>query len=115
MPTYTTSDGERLPKSVIDKRIAETKKMYVEAFRDKFDYLFCERSRRSDLPLDCSHIISVRICQASGRAELAYCPSNIELLTRDNHRALENWSNQKRESWYHARLKGLSFEDFDKN
>jgi len=112
MPKYPTSEGKMIDKKVIDRKVAKAKQSYVQNFYDEHGYHFCERTNRSDLPLDCSHIISVRMCQATGRSELAWNEQNIELLNRHAHMEIERWSNDKRESWYHARKDGRTFDEF---
>lgn len=112
MPIYKKSNGESIDKKKIDKLVVKAKREYVEEFIDKHGFLYCERTKRSDLALDCSHIISVRMCQASGRSELAWDKKNIELLNRDAHMSLENWSNKMREEWYWRRMEGMMFEEF---
>lgn len=112
MGTFKTSTGERLKKSVIDNRIRKAKEEYISNFIAIHGYTYCERSKRSDLTLDVSHIISVDQCQKTGRAELAYHPDNMELLCRDEHRKIEDWSHQQRENWFKARAKQIPIEDF---
>lgn len=112
MPNYKTSSGQSIDKKKIDKNISEAKKKYLESFIDEYDFYYCERTKRVDLGLDCSHIISVKECQNSGRSELAWCIFNLELLNRDEHNEIEKWSNQTREDWYHRRKEGMEFEEF---
>ena len=113
MPKYKTSTGESLDKKVIDRKISKAKEEFLQAFLDNHGYYFCERTGRSDLkPLDISHIVSVRICQSEGRSELAYSQDNLELLSRQEHLNLENWSNQKRNAWYEAKKQKMDFENF---
>lgn len=112
MPKYPMSDGQMIDKKQIDRKVAKAKEEYVQNFHDEHGYLFCERTERSDLPLERSHIMSVRMCQATGRSELAWCQNNIELLNRHAHNAIESWSNEKRESWYFARKEGIKYVDF---
>lgn len=109
MNTYKTSNGDRLSKSIIDNRIRNAKQKYIEDFKDRYGFLFCERTKRTDLPLDCSHIISVKECQNNGQSELAYSLQNIELLSRKEHEKIECWSNEKRMAWFNARKNGLSY------
>lgn len=115
MPKYSTSEGVMIDKKKIDRRVAQAKKDYIENFFFDHGYHFCERTSRSDLPLDCSHIISVRMCQASGRSELAWDENNIELLNRDAHMEIERWPNDKREAWYFARIEGKKYSEFIDN
>lgn len=112
MPKYKLSSGESIEKSKIDRKVTKAKEEYLQTFFDNHSYYFCERTNRSDLSLDCSHIISVRMCQSSGQSELAWCQNNIELLNRDAHNQIESMSNSVREDWYHRRKEGMSFEEF---
>ena len=112
MPKYKMSNGEMIDKNVIDRNIAKAKKSYIESFYEEYGYHFCERTKRSDLPLDCSHIISVRVCQVTGRSELAWSSWNIELLNREAHLDIEKWANAARENWYHKRKLKMEFKEF---
>ena len=97
------SNGQSISKEKIDRNVSKAKKNYIENFRDQHSYLFCERTKRSDLPLERSHIISVKECQESGRSELAWCQNNLELLTRAEHLKVEALSKANREIWYWCR------------
>ena len=66
MPRYSMSNGEMIDKKKIDINVTNTKKQYIENFIDEHGYKFCERTERSDLPVECSHIISVKECQNNG-------------------------------------------------
>ena len=112
MAIYTTSTGERLEKSTIDSRIKKAKETYLEKFIDDYLYHYCERSLKTGVRLECSHIVSVRECQHSGRSELAYDLKNIELLSHDEHMIIEGMANKAREAWYLARQRGMTFENF---
>ena len=91
MPSYRTSSGERVLKSVIDLRIHRAKELKLKLFFEEHGYYFCEDCGRSDKsPLDCSHDISVDQCQKSGRTELAWDVNNITLRCRDCHRKHDN-------------------------
>ena len=109
---YSMSDGTMIEKSKIDSRIKKTKEDYKQKFFDDNGFYFCERSIRSDLPRDMSHIISVRECQDMGKSELAWCPKNIELLCRDEHLKFEQLPNKVRYAWYESRMLGMTFENF---
>ena len=112
MPKYRMTNGDMIDKKKIDRLVSEAKRSYLEMFFDEHGYFFCERTKRSDLPLDCSHIISVKECQESGRTELAWNFNNIELLCRESHLALEDWSKEKRQEWYYARIEELTCKEF---
>lgn len=87
--TYSTSTGERLKKSVIDRRVRKAKEAKIEQMKDRYGYVFCEscgRNASAGLPLDCSHDESVKSCQENGRAEKAYDVGNITIRCRECHR-----------------------------
>ncbi len=84
--SYTTSTGERVLKSVVDKRVREAKAKKLQQMLDEHNYIFCEDCSRSDIkPLDCSHDIGVKDAQESGRAELAWDVNNITIRCRSCH------------------------------
>lgn len=112
MAKYPDSNGLMIEKSKIDRNVAATKKKYLEQFFDEHRYHFCERTERSDGWIDCSHIVSVDQCQKNAMCELAWDINNLELLCRDEHNKIEVWANSTRLAWYHARLEGMSFENF---
>ena len=112
MPKYKKSNGEMIDKKIIDRKVNETKKLFLQNFFEEHGYYFCERTGRVDMALDCSHIISVRMCQAMGKSELAYSVDNLELLSRDSHLSLEEKSNKFREDYYHAKKEGMTYKDF---
>ncbi len=112
MPKYPMSDGEMIDKKIIDRKVKGAKEDFLKAFLAEHDYYFCQRTGRVDLGLDCSHIISVRMCQASGRSELAWDLDNLELLNRDAHLDLEKKANKFREDWFFARKQGMKYNDF---
>lgn len=96
MNTVSTSYGDRLTTSVIDSRIRKAKaKKYLE-----LEFNACERCNSNQGRLDMSHIISVKECKESGRAELAYTVDNLELLCRDCHNEIESRTKEERESHY---------------
>ncbi|QDP50426.1 MAG: hypothetical protein Unbinned5350contig1001_41 [Prokaryotic dsDNA virus sp.] len=111
--TYGLSDGSRMTGDEIDRKVVKAKEKYLEDFVDLHGYIFCERSKRSDKPVDRSHIISVRICKQTGRSELSFSKWNLEFLTREEHLKLENWANKTRELWFEMRKEGMSFEQFE--
>lgn len=87
MNHYYTSDGERISKSKIDANIRRAKELKLQTFFDEHGYYFCEDCGRNDcLPIDCSHDISVKECQESGRSELSWDINNITLRGRKCHR-----------------------------
>lgn len=86
MGTYSTSTGERLTKSVIDRRIREAKAKLIDQQLLEYGYNFCvDCLASSGVRLDCSHEISVDECQKSGRAELAYDVNNMKIRCRTCH------------------------------
>lgn len=89
MPTYKTSDGQRVEKSVIDHRTREAKKKRLDWQLSEFNYNFCEDCGRNGNGewLDCSHEESVNTSQKEGRAELAWdWENNIKIRCRPCHK-----------------------------
>lgn len=68
--TYRMSNGERVLKSVINRKIREAKIRKIEQFLDEHGYLFCEDCNITQGTIDCSHTISVDKCQKSGRSNI---------------------------------------------
>ena len=90
MPSYRTSDGDRIDKSVIDYRIREAKKKKIENMMAVHGYIFCEeiacgKNTNSGEPIDVSHDISVNDCQKLGYAEMAYEVRNMTMRCRTCH------------------------------
>ena len=84
--TYQDSNGNRIQKSIIDRRVREAKKQLLQNQWDEHGYNFCETCKvSSGTFLDCSHNVSVKECQESGRSELAYNVNNMEVLCRACH------------------------------
>lgn len=85
--TYFTSDGKRLNKSQVDRRIRQAKQKFKERFLDENDnHIFCEECRRNDcVPVDISHDISVKKAQETGRTELAWDIENMTFRGRSCH------------------------------
>lgn len=91
MGTFSTSTGERLKKSVIDRKIREAKKAVLEQQLLEYGYNFCVDCKASSgVRIDCSHDISVDECQKSGRAELAFDMNNIKPRCRECHAKKDN-------------------------
>jgi 5-methylcytosine-specific restriction endonuclease McrA len=87
MNTFCCSDGTRVRKSVIDRRVHAAKLEKLMDQEYEYGYNFCsECQRNDDKPLDVSHIISVDEAQKSGRAELAWDKNNMRVLGRSCHR-----------------------------
>lgn len=88
MNSYKKSDGTRISKTAIDRRVRDAKSQKLEDQQLEHGYNFCEKCGKnaSDTYLDCSHVVSVDECQKSGRAELAYDKDNIRILCRDCHK-----------------------------
>jgi len=86
MNTYSTSTGERVSKSTIDRRVREAKEQNLYNQMLEFGYNFCENCHRSSgVRLDNSHIVSVDDCQKQGCCEKAYDVDNIQVLCRGCH------------------------------
>ena len=99
MNTYSTSYGDRLTTPEIDRRIRKAKsKKKLE-----LEYHACERCDSNQGWLDMSHIISVKECKESGRAELAYTVDNLELLCRTHHDEIELMTKEEREEHFKSK------------
>jgi len=86
--TYALSNGERVKKTVIDKRVRVAKQKLLSNQLDDYGYNFCERCKinaSQGIPLDCSHNVSVKEAQETGQSELAYDVNNMEVLCRVCH------------------------------
>ncbi len=93
MNHFKTTSGERISKTEIDRRVRRTKQFVIEEQRTEHGFNFCvDCGRSGGVRLDCSHIVSVDKCQKIGRADLAWCDSNIEMVCRECH--------QKRDKLY---------------
>jgi hypothetical protein len=96
MNTYKLSDGTRMTKSEIDRRVKQAKKQAIENQLNEFGYNFCQECVSYGLPgsanemelrtLDCSHKKSVKECQESGQSEISFDVSNIDILCRFHHK-----------------------------
>ena len=96
MNHYYTSDGDRVSKSVIDKRVRKAKSNALSEQFWEFGYNFCvDCLRSSGVYLDCSHTISVDEAQKSRRTELAYDKNNIKVRCRECHQAHDRQSKIK--------------------
>lgn len=86
MNYYRMSNGQKVSKSTIDRKVREAKQKKLYDFLDEHNYYFCEDCNRSDVyPIDCSHDISVDQCQKTGHSELAWDIDNITLRCRKCH------------------------------
>ena len=115
MPSYELSDGSRMDKKKIDRRIAIAKKEYSENFHDGHGYIFCERCKANQHKcpgIARSHIISTDECQKSARTELSWDQRVFEHLGEKCHKDIESWSHEKRELWFWFRQAGFSFDEF---
>jgi len=87
MNSYKTSTGERIKQSTIDRKIRKAKALKLYQQKEDEGYNFCEVCGvTSGTYLDCSHIVSVRECKASGKSELAWDVNNITILCRQHHK-----------------------------
>lgn len=97
MTTYSTSCGERLKKSVIDRLVKKAKAAKLHQQHNEFGHNFCEHikedgsmcRRSGGVRLDCSHTVSVKEAQESGCAELAFDVDNIKIRCRTCHQKLD--------------------------
>jgi len=86
MNYFKTSTGERVSKSVIDRKVRQAKEAKLEKQFLEDGYNHCEECGQSTgTYLDCSHVISVKESQEMGRSELAWDENNIKILCRRCH------------------------------
>ena len=72
------SSGDRVKKSILDRKVRKAKAQVLQNQLDKEGYNFCTTCKRNDCkPVTCAHIVSVDECQKSGRSELAWDINNI--------------------------------------
>jgi len=96
MNHYYTSDGDRVSKSVIDKRIRKAKAVLIENQTEEYGYNFCDECGvSSGVYLDCAHIVSVDESQKTRRSEMAWDVSNMRVLCRKHHLEHERQSRVK--------------------
>lgn len=80
------SDGTKISKSTQNYRMRLAKFDKVWKMKNEHSYVFCEECLRSSgVRLDCSHNVSVKECNETGRAELAYDVNNIKIRCRECH------------------------------
>ncbi|PXX26257.1 hypothetical protein C7967_11518 [Thalassospira sp. 11-3] len=89
--SYRMSNGERVLKSVVDRRVRQAKEQKVQNMLDEHGYIFCEepgcgKNTNAGEPIDCSHDISVNDLQKMGKTELAYDVEMITMRCRTCHR-----------------------------
>ena len=91
--TYSTSYGTRLTRSELENLIRKAKAKKLDCQLMEFGYNFCEKTgknRNAGEPLDCAHIVSVKVALETGRAELCFDTNNIIILCRSEHRKHDN-------------------------
>ena len=88
MGTFSMSNGERVKKSVIDRRVKEAKKIVLDGQLEEYGYNFCIICgiNSSNAIIDCAHVVSVDDCQKNGMAEVAWDLDNINPMCRECHR-----------------------------
>ena len=96
MNTYKTSSGERITKAKIIRNISYAKELKLKRFKNDHGYYFCEDCGISKGRIDCSHTISVKHAQDTGRTELAWDLENIILRCRPCHNKLDSKPNHER-------------------
>lgn len=75
---YRTSDGEMIEKSIIDRKVRESKALLLKLQVEQHGYNFCTICKRNDcIPVTCMHLESVDSCQKNGYAEKAWAITNM--------------------------------------
>jgi Fe2+ or Zn2+ uptake regulation protein len=100
MNTYRCSSGERISKGKIDRNIRHAKEQKIREFKNDNGFFYCEQCGTNQGRIDCSHIISVKYAQETGRAQLAYQVKNIKLHCAGCHADIERKTNFERENIY---------------
>jgi 5-methylcytosine-specific restriction endonuclease McrA len=86
---YKMSNGEKVTKSFVDRKVREAKKEKLDQQLEEHGYNFCEEpecGRSGGTYLDCSHDVSVDKCQKEGMTELAWDINNITIRCRECHK-----------------------------
>lgn len=109
MSNYYLSNGEKMSKTAIDKKIAVSKREKWEQQLDWFGYNFCEHCAKfehypNQTQFDTSHIISTKECQEMRKTEIAYDINNLEVVCRQHHIEHENKSLKERIKIYESKL-----------
>lgn len=96
MNHYRCSDGERISKAEIDRKVRQAKESIIQAQKNDYGFNFCKECYENGVPkisdqmelmiLDCAHVKSVNDCQREGKSELAWDKANIRILCRHHHR-----------------------------
>ena len=87
MNSYSTSNGDRIKQSVIDRLIRKAKAEKLRLQYEESGYNFCQQCGISNgTYLDCSHNESVKSCKENGRTEKAFDVNNITILCRECHK-----------------------------
>ena len=87
MTTYQMTDGTRIKKSVLDRKVTAAKIKYIQQCGEEGILNMCMALGHNvfDEPVDNSHIISVDRCQKLGKSELAYDINNLQRESRSQH------------------------------
>lgn len=92
MNSYYLSNGTKMSKAAIDRKIATAKREFWKE-QELTNYIHCHHCKRIDKDrYDVSHIISVNDCQRQKKTELAWSFINLEILCRQCHIKHENKS-----------------------
>ena len=95
MNSYSTSNGERIRQSVIDRLIRKAKEQKLKQQFEEHGYNFCEECNvSSGTYLDCSHRVSVKKAKETGRTELCFDVDNIDIHCRKHHEIRDKLSIQ---------------------
>jgi hypothetical protein len=91
MNSYKCSNGDKISKKNIDKKVFEAKKNTLKQQKEEYGYNFCEdcKNNGTNTFLDCSHTISVDKCQKEGKSELTWDLNNIKIRCRECHQKLD--------------------------
>lgn len=96
--TYGCDNGNRVTKAIIDRNIRKAKENKTREFKNDHDFVYCEfTGQSSGTYIDIMHIISIKECLATGRANLCWDKRNLRFGTREYHNDFDKKSNLERE------------------
>ena len=99
--TYGCENGDRVSKAIIDRNIRKAKENKTREFKNDHGFIHCEfTGQSSGTYIDHMHIISVKECLATGRANLSWDKRNLRFGTREIHNDFDRKSNQDREEMF---------------
>ena len=100
MNTWRCSNGERITEAKKQRNIRHAKAEKIRQFKNDHGRCYCENCGTNQGHISCSHIISVKYAQETGRTQLAWFIPNIQLHCSGCHADIERKTNFEREDIY---------------